>query len=187
MYHMRGGLWDVNISMKAWKSGGNHASEGCIWKVCLLGPPSPTTEVALVMARSLTDLFLLPNPCLIPSFSPLPAPGRVIISPSCQLDPIQKKFPIKMLTSQPRKGIFMRECLDHGSLSVGNNLDYGNWGRKIFPLWVIHSLGKGILSCMRGEGAEHKPACMNPLLCSDCGCNVTSCFQLCRDACYVEV
>lgn len=186
MYHMKGGLWDVNISVKAWKSGGNCASEGYIWKVCFLGPPSPTTEVALVMARSLTDLFLLPNPCLIPFFSPHPLPRRVIISPSCQLDPIQKNPPSKHSQVNPGRESPWRSIWITGAcwwgivlimvIEVGRFSHYG---------WY-HSLGKGILSCMSGEGAEHKPACVNPLLCSDCRCNVTSCFQLCNDACYVE-
>lgn len=124
-----------------------------------------------------------PNPCLIPSFFP---PSRVIITFSCQLDTIQ--------TNPSSK------C---SQVNMGRDSSWGSvwimgacWWRIILIMVIevgrfshygcYHSLGKGILSCMNGEGAEHKRACVNPLLCSDCGYNVTSCFQLCHDACNME-
>lgn len=151
---MSGGLWEVNISVKAWRSGGNCASEGCIWKVCFLSPPSSTTEVALVMGRSLTDLFFLPNPCLIPSFFP---PSRVIITLSCQLDTIQtnpssKCSQVNTGRESPWGSVWITGACRWGIvlimvIEVGRFSHYG---------WH-HSLGKGILSCMSGEGAEPIP------------------------------
>lgn len=115
-------------------------------------------------------------------FLPPPPQAGFIISPSCQLDPIQKNPPSKYSQVNPGRESPWGSVWITGACRWGIILIMVVEVGRFFHYGWYHSLGKGI----SGEGAEHKPACLNPLLCSDCGCNVTSCFQLCHDACYVE-